>query len=85
MATKTQKTPKPSKSQLVGASKKSRKIVSDWCKDNRIKAELSQDTLAEFAGIDRKTVNRIENGHFSPSLDTMTRLSVVLGKKIPTI
>ncbi|MFZ9726817.1 MAG: helix-turn-helix transcriptional regulator, partial [Ilumatobacteraceae bacterium] len=37
-----------------------------------------QARLAELAGVDRKTINRIENGHFSPSLDTLTRLSVVL-------
>ena len=39
---------------------------------------FSQAGLAELAGVDRKTINRIENGHFSPSLDTLTRLSVVL-------
>ncbi len=44
----------------------------------RIKAEFSQDELAKLAGIDRKTINRIENGHFSPTLDTITRLCVVL-------
>lgn len=85
MVTKTKKTQKPSKSALTSATKKSREIISDWVKVSRIKAELSQDALAEFAGIDRKTVNRIENGHFSPNLDTMTRLSVVLGKKIPQL
>jgi putative transcriptional regulator len=40
--------------------------------------ELSQEKLARLAGIDRKTVNRIENGHFSPSLETMTRLANAL-------
>jgi putative transcriptional regulator len=40
--------------------------------------ELSQDKLARLAGIDRKTVNRIENGHFSPSLETITRLANAL-------
>jgi transcriptional regulator with XRE-family HTH domain len=39
---------------------------------------MSQDELAQRAGIDRKTINRIENGHFSPTLDTITRLSLVL-------
>ena len=29
--------------------------------------------------VDRKTINRIENGHFSPALDTIVRLSVALG------
>jgi DNA-binding XRE family transcriptional regulator len=34
-----------------------------------------------MAGVDRKTINRIENGHFSPSIDTLIRLSIVL--KVP--
>lgn len=42
---------------------------------NRMKAERknrkwSQQELADRAGIDRKTVNRIERGHFSPSMET---------------
>ena len=44
----------------------------------RIDKGLSQDNLAKAAGIDRKTVNRIENGHFSPSLDTFFRLCIAL-------
>jgi DNA-binding XRE family transcriptional regulator len=32
-----------------------------------------------MAGVDRKTINRIENGHFSPSLDTMVRLAHAFG------
>ncbi len=43
--------------------------------------ELSQARLAEIAGVDRKTINRIENGHFSPALDTIVRLCVALGVK----
>ncbi len=30
---------------------------------------LTQEALAERAGIDRKSISRIENGAFSPSLD----------------
>jgi transcriptional regulator with XRE-family HTH domain len=40
----------------------------------RSKNQLSQQALANLAGVDRKTVNRIECGHFSPSLDTLVRL-----------
>lgn len=43
--------------------------------------ELSQARLAKLAGVDRKTINRIENGHFSPALDTIVRLCVALGVK----
>lgn len=44
----------------------------------REKSGLTQEQLAKAAGVDRKTVNRIENGHFSPSLDTFFRLCVAL-------
>lgn len=44
----------------------------------RMDAGISQDNLAKAAGIDRKTVNRIENGHFSPNLDTFFRLCIAL-------
>jgi len=54
------------------------KFVAKELRKRRIDAELSQDELAQRAGIDRKTINRIENGHFSPTLDTITRLCVVL-------
>ena len=44
----------------------------------RAKHDLSQARLAQLAGVDRKTINRIENGHFSPALDTLVRLSSAL-------
>ena len=53
-------------------------VVADQLRKQRVKAKFSQDELAKLAGIDRKTINRIENGHFSPTLDTITRLCVVL-------
>jgi putative transcriptional regulator len=63
---------------LKAKSDAQQKIVASELRKLRIKAELSQDELAQRAGIDRKTINRIENGHFSPTLDTITRLSLVL-------
>ena len=56
-----------------------RKVLADRLFELRTDAELSQARLAEIAGVDRKTLNRIENGHFSPALDTIVRLSVALG------
>ena len=63
---------------LKAKSEAQQKIVASELRKLRINAELSQDELAQRAGIDRKTINRIENGHFSPTLDTITRLSLVL-------
>ena len=64
--------------QLKKASSASAQTVADQLMELRAERGLSQARLAELAGVDRKTINRIENGHFSPSLDTITRLSVVL-------
>ena len=55
-----------------------RKVLADRLFELRSEADLSQARLAEIAGVDRKTINRIENGHFSPALDTIVRLSVAL-------
>ena len=56
-----------------------RSVLAERLFDLRSANELSQAFLAELAGVDRKTINRIENGHFSPALDTIVRLSVALG------
>lgn len=63
---------------LKAKSDRQQKIVANQLRKLRIKSNLSQEDLATRAGIDRKTINRIENGHFSPTLDTITRLCVVL-------
>jgi putative transcriptional regulator len=47
----------------------------------RVEAGLTQQQVADLAGIDRKTVNRIENNRFSPSVDTIFRLCVTFAKK----
>ena len=58
---------------LKAKSALQQEVVAEQLRKQRLNAELSQDSLAELAGIDRKTINRIENGHFSPTLDTITR------------
>ena len=52
--------------------------VAEKLVELREKHGLTQLQLSELAGIDRKTINRIENGHFSPSIDTLTRLALAL-------
>jgi len=78
-------TNKPTATELRKASERSKDIIAEWVKNNRIKADLSQAQLADLAKIDRKTINRIERGHFSPSVDTMTRVAIVLGKSLPQL
>jgi putative transcriptional regulator len=55
--------------------------VSARLKALRLDRELSQDMLAKKAGLERKTVNRIENGHFSPNLSTLIRVCKALKVK----
>jgi transcriptional regulator with XRE-family HTH domain len=53
-------------------------VISKRLKVYRVEAGLSQQALSDYAGIDRKTVNRIENGHFSPNIETLLRLATAL-------
>jgi DNA-binding XRE family transcriptional regulator len=70
---------KATEATLTREVKDMRKVLADRLFELRTNADLSQARLAEIAGVDRKTINRIENGHFSPALDTIVRLSVALG------
>ena len=70
---------KATEATLTRDVKDMRKVLADRLFELRSAEELSQARLAEIAGVDRKTINRIENGHFSPALDTIVRLSVALG------
>ena len=56
-------------------------IVAEKLREMRLKRELSQEALAKMSGIDRKTVNRIENEHFSPNLNTLLRLCAAMSIK----
>ncbi|MCL6596983.1 MAG: helix-turn-helix domain-containing protein [Firmicutes bacterium] len=48
-------------------------------REARVKAGLSQEALADRAGVDRTFVGRIENGKQSPTLDTLARMAQALG------
>ena len=53
--------------------------------DRRTKLEYTQQQLADICGVDRKTINRIENGHFSPNLDTLVRIFATLDIKAKSV
>lgn len=55
-----------------------RRAVGDRIRTARLHANLTQEKLAELAGMDRQTVNRIENGHASPMLDNLIRIADAL-------
>ena len=43
---------------------------------------LSQEKLAERAGCDRQSINRVENAAYSPSLDRVFLLADALGVQL---
>jgi putative transcriptional regulator len=71
-----------SKKKIQRFVESTQKNVAQNLASYREQSSLTQQQLSDLAGIDRKTLNRIENGHFSPSIDTLTRLAVVLNVSI---
>ncbi|MEW9533646.1 helix-turn-helix transcriptional regulator [Microbispora sp. NPDC049125] len=43
---------------------------------------LTQERLGELAEVDRKTINRIENGMYSPRLDNIFQIADALGVSV---
>jgi len=66
---------------LAKQAERQEMAVANKLKELRLSREMTQEQLADGAGIDRKTVNRIENQHFSPNLNTLLRLCAVLSVK----
>ena len=52
--------------------------LADNVRNARHEAGLTQDRLAEYAGLERKSINRIENNRLSPTIDTLVRIAMVL-------
>lgn len=59
-----------------------RRAIGEQIRAARLNADLSQERLAEMAGLDRQAVNRIEQGHQSPILDNLIRLAAVLDLEV---
>jgi len=47
--------------------------------------EMTQQELAEKIGVTRQTVNAIELGKYSPSLEAAFRISAVFGKPLENV
>ncbi|WP_069769864.1 helix-turn-helix transcriptional regulator [Streptomyces sp. LUP30] len=55
-----------------------RRAIGDRIRDLRRARRLSQEKLAEIAGLDRQSVNRIEQGHQAALLDNLIRILAAL-------
>lgn len=51
----------------------------------RERRSLSQEALAELAGLSRNFLGDIERGKASPTLETMWKLAEALGEKLSTL
>jgi putative transcriptional regulator len=47
--------------------------------------EMTQQALAEQIGVTRQTVNAIEQGKYSPTLETAFRIAEVFGKPLEEV
>jgi putative transcriptional regulator len=47
--------------------------------------EMTQQDLAERVGVTRQTINAIEAGKYSPSLEVAFRIAVALGMRIEEV
>lgn len=56
-----------------------RRTIGERIRAARLDANLTQEKLADLAGMDRQAVNRIEQGHASPLLDNLIRIAEALG------
>lgn len=48
-----------------------RRTIGNRIRGARTSRRLSQERLGELAGVDRQTINRIEQGHVSTRIDTL--------------
>jgi transcriptional regulator with XRE-family HTH domain len=56
-----------------------RREIGDNIRAARTRAGLTQEQVAHQAGIERHTLNRIEQGHSSARLDTLILIADVIG------
>lgn len=58
--------------------------VARLLREERLRQELSLKVLAERAGLSRQMVSYVEHEERNPTLDTLLRLTAVLGVKLET-
>ena len=59
-----------------------RRELGQRLRELRRERDLTQEQLAERAGVDSKTISRAENGHFNIGVDLIGALARALG--VPT-
>lgn len=63
-----------------------RRAIGESIRSARLRRNLTQEALAERAGgLDRKTINRIENGVMSPVLDHLLLIADALDVSLASL
>lgn len=57
-------------------------FVSEKIRSARTEAKLTQEELAEKAGLPQSHISRLENGKHSPSRSTLEKIAVAIGRPI---
>lgn len=58
------------------------KYIGTKIKEIRKKKQISQERLAELVAMNLRSINRIENQHNIPTLETLEKIAQVLGVSI---
>ncbi len=61
------------------------KILAENLRAERARKKYSQDKLAELAGINQKSLYRIENLKMNPTIVTIANLAIALNVKLDTL
>ncbi len=56
--------------------------ISELIQTLRNETGLSQKQLSEKTGISQANISKIENGHYTPSIDILKRIADALGKRL---
>lgn len=57
-------------------------LLNDTIKERRAQLKISQNDLAEMAGVSLATVKDIERGRGNPSIQTVEKILSVLGMEV---
>ena len=68
----------------IAASKARVELISTLIDARKAKG-LSQQQLADLTGVKQPAIARLENGNISPSIDTLNKLLIPLGKRIAIV
>jgi transcriptional regulator with XRE-family HTH domain len=66
----------------MSASQQHRRILGETVRAKRTKAGLSQEALAEKAGLSTVFISRIERGIESPSFDSLVKIAKALKVRV---